>query len=54
MTVKDILKKYNITQKQLSERFEIPYRSIQNWVGGQRECPSYLIKMMDEILSKEK
>ena len=22
------------------------------WAGGQRECPSYIIGMMDEILSQ--
>lgn len=52
--IKDLMSRYGLNIKKLSERFCIPYRTVQNWVGGQRECPSYLIKMMDEILSKEK
>ena len=44
--------KNNLTIKGISDRFEIPYRTVQNWANGQRECPVYIIKMMDEILRK--
>lgn len=52
--VKMVMSQYGYNIKGLSERFLIPYRTVQNWVGGQRECPDYVIRMMDEILSKEK
>lgn len=51
--IKMVMAQYGYNQKRLSERFSIPYRTIQNWVGGQRECPDYIIRMMDEILSKD-
>lgn len=51
--VKEVMSRYGLNMKKLSERFCIPYRTVQNWVGGQRECPSYIIRMMNEILSKE-
>lgn len=51
--IKMVMAQYGYNQKRLSERFSIPYRTIQNWVGGQRECPDYIIGMMDEILAKE-
>lgn len=52
MTIQMIKEKYNMTLKQISDRFDIPYRTVQNWNAGVRECPKYIIKMMDEILSK--
>lgn len=53
ISIKKLLKKYKMTIKEASDRFEIPYRTIQNWSSGQRECPEYILKMMNEILSKE-
>lgn len=57
MTVEDILQKYGFTKKGLSERFGIPYRTIQNWTSNtpsyRRECPEYVINMMEEILNRE-
>lgn len=43
---------FGMSIKQISDRFDIPYRTVQNWVGGQRECPAYILKMMMEILTK--
>ena len=36
--------------KQLSDRFDVPYRTMQNWVNGVRTCPPYIPSMMLEIL----
>lgn len=52
--IKDLMSRHGMNIKKLHERFCIPYRTVQNWVGGQRECPSYIIKMMDEILEMER
>lgn len=52
MEIKDIKNKYRMSLKEISERFGIPYRTVQNWNAGVRECPEYVIRMMDEILSK--
>lgn len=53
MNFNNLMTKYKMNIKQLSDRFDIPYRTVQNWASGQRECAEYIIKMMDEILSKE-
>lgn len=53
MTIKELMDKYRYNIKQLSDRFSIPYRTVQNWASGQRECADYIVKMMDEILKKE-
>lgn len=53
-TISEFKEKYNFTIKQISERFSIPYRTVQNWNANIRECPSYIIKMMIEIIDNEK
>lgn len=50
MTIKDILARYRITQTELSSRYGIPLRSIQHWVKGDRECPEYVISLIDKAL----
>lgn len=51
-TVPELIKKYGMTQTGFSQFFNIPLRTVQNWCGGQRECPSYVIAMAAEILGK--
>lgn len=43
---------YGMSIKQISDRFGIPYRTVQNWSDGNRQCADYIIAMMDEILQK--
>ena len=54
MTIQEFIKSSNLTHKQLSERFGIPKRTIEDWSRGVRKCPEYVVNMMKEILSKEK
>lgn len=51
LTLKDLTQKHNVTIKYISERFGIPYHTIQNWSSGIRRCPSYVLRMIDELLS---
>ena len=44
--IKEARIKYNLTQHQLSELTGIPHRTIQNWEGGQRKCPEYVVKLL--------
>lgn len=53
-SVKDIARDAGLSQRKLAERFCIPYRTVENWCGGQRECPAYLRLMMQEILFNPK
>lgn len=45
---------YGMTTKEISEYFEIPYRTVQSWKLGNRKCPIYLLKLMLYKLEKEK
>jgi DNA-binding transcriptional regulator YiaG len=42
-----------MTQTAFGDYFGIPMRTIQNWEGGQRECPEYLLDLMRYKLVKE-
>lgn len=53
MTVKDLRTASGMTQQAFGDYFGIPMRSIQNWEGGQRECPTYLLELMKYKLKKE-
>lgn len=49
-SVKEIAAAAGFSQRKLAERFSIPYRTMENWCGGQRSCPDYVRLMMQECL----
>ena len=53
-TIKDICFYFNIGQTELSRRFDIPLRTIQNWHSGKRKPPLYVVTMICTILEYEK
>ena len=54
MTFKELIETSGMNLKQFSDYFEIPYRTVQNWKLEKRECPEYLLKLMQYKLEKEK
>lgn len=53
MTIKELRTATGMSQRAFGEYFGIPCRSIENWEGGQRKCPSYLLELMKYKLEKE-
>ena len=53
LTFKELRQASGMNLKQFSEYFEIPYSTIQNWEGGHRQCPEYLLKLMEYRLKTE-
>lgn len=49
-SVKEIAADAGLSQRKLAERFCIPYRTMENWGSGSRECPLYLRLAMQECL----
>ncbi len=35
-----------LTQKQLSEKYEIPLSSLRDWENEQHKCPTYVLKLL--------
>lgn len=53
-TISEIMTKHNLSCKGLSEKFNIPYRTVQNWIAnGQnhRTCPEYVRSLILANLS---
>ena len=53
MTFKELRVQSGMTRGQFAEYFEIPYRTVQNWELGLRECPEYLLKLLKYKLDQE-
>lgn len=49
-SMRDISAAAGLSNRKLAERFSIPYRTMENWCSGYRECPLYTRLMMQEIL----
>lgn len=52
-TIKELRTAAGMTQKEFAEYFRIPKRSIENWEGGVRTAPDYLIELMEYKLHNE-
>lgn len=53
MTFKELRCKSEMSMKQFSDYFNIPYRTIQNWEAEIRQCPEYLLELMHYKLKNE-
>ena len=49
-SVRDIVSAAGLTQRQLADRFCVPYRTVEDWCRGLRTPPDYVRLMMQEIL----
>lgn len=49
-SVKEIAAAADLSCRKLAERFSIPYRTVEDWSAGKRECPIYTRLMMQECL----
>lgn len=52
-TIKQICETYGIRQTELSRRFEIPLRTVQDWHSGRRTPPPYVVNMIVKLLDYE-
>lgn len=48
MKIEEARKQKNMSRKEVSEWLEIPYRTLQNWEIGERQCPPYVEKLIVE------
>ena len=51
-SIKEIAASAGMSNRQLSERFCISYRTVENWSAGDREPPVWVLLMMQECLGK--
>lgn len=53
MNIKKLRYASGMTQKEFSDFFDIPKRTIENWEGEQHKCPDYVIKLIEYKLRNE-
>lgn len=49
-SVRDIVAATGMTQRAFAERFCIPYRTVEDWCTGKRECSIYIRLMLQECI----
>lgn len=42
-----------LTQQAFSEKYGIPKRSIENWEGGKRNPPAYVISLLERVVKED-
>ena len=52
MTFKELREKSGMNKTDFGKYFGIPYRTVQNWELGLRECPKYLLDLIEIALDK--
>lgn len=50
MTIKELRAITGLSQTTFGNKYKIPMRTIQNWEGGQRECPEYVLFMLERLV----
>lgn len=53
MEIKELRKLTGLSQKQFSEKYGIPLPTIRHWEQGQRECPRYVLDLLEFKVKKE-
>lgn len=53
MTVKEMRDLLNVSRAEFSRRYEIPVRTLENWESGSRECPSYVLKLLERAVKED-
>ena len=48
-----IVAKTGLSLAKFAERYEIPRRSVENWSGGQRTAPDYVIKLLARVVAED-
>lgn len=47
MTIKEIRGISGLSQPQFSQKYNIPLPTLRHWEQGQRECPQYVLELLE-------
>lgn len=51
--IKEIRERSGLTQKQFSQKYNIPVDTLQNWEQGRRKCPAYVITLLEIAIERK-
>lgn len=46
MEIAEIRKLTGLSRTKFAEKYHIPYRTLQSWELGDRECPEYVLELL--------
>ena len=50
MTIKELRSITGLSAQKFGDKYGIPLRTIQNWEGGQRRAPKYVINLLERCV----
>lgn len=53
MNILEMRKSLGYTQSEFAQRYNIPYRTIQNWESGLRKPPEYIIELLQHKVQED-
>ena len=53
MLIKELREELGLSQRAFAQRYRIPLRSIENWEGGQRTPPSYVLELLEKAVKND-
>lgn len=53
MRIKDIRSLTGLSQPQFSEKYKIPIPTLRHWERGDRECPEYVLDLLEFKVRKD-
>lgn len=53
MEIKELRILSGLSQQAFSEKYDIPKRSIENWEGGKRNPPEYVISLLERAVKED-
>ena len=52
--MQELIKQSGMTIRQFSEFYEIPYNTVRQWYNGQRQAPSWAVKLLAKDMERNK
>lgn len=53
MTIKEIRTLTGLSMQKFGDKYDIPLRTVQNWEGGQRQPPEYVLKLLERVVKED-
>lgn len=53
LNIRDLRNKLGITQSEFAQRYNIPFRTVQNWETGLRKPPIYIIELLNNQIEED-
>lgn len=53
MNIRDMRKQLGDTQSEFAERYNIPFRTVQNWETGMRKPPEYVLELLKARIKED-